>query len=693
MKTLALLALSIGICYGQLAGRFSGPVRYNDQAGQTTNGDTWFTLWGPYGIRTTMNDGTGINSSNNSNVAFFDQNSTLNTIVLKNALTGLGGFTETGIGDCSGSESVKSTNPVAYNGLYIIPIQCLDNTPPFPVAKSKLIFSTAADDGAHWARSEDAYAVSAASCTGGTVTLATASHTWAEGDIVFITGITPTGYNGTYTATSGSGSATLKYAALGCPAAYVSGGNVLGPATANVTPPTTSMWASGAALKPMFVQYCQDNVACAATVDSNGTYLNGITRNSTAENPIPFRVLKSDMESFPGDASKYTYWSSGTTYGALGSASVIQCIPAPGASPVSCTAANAGTVESITYVTDSAITGGGMYIMSSTAQTANVGGQALLWWSTHIYGPYTLFASNLFNFTHSSTGISYGFNNPVIATYSRLSTSPYQGLIKVQNEGDGNDYSLYNFDLLLTNGATETAPPATGKHITNGLRALWRMQPYAGWRTLLDSTGNYTASFGSGPSAAYSAKGLENGNPNVGSPANAEWTIDSGFNEDLTDFSMLVVGMTTNTDSTADCILCPNLGAANGIGIYAYLDSIRVNMFASEAINCGSNIAANVWFSKMIVRKGTAIYCFDIGGADRTSNTISGSSIGSTAHSFSSNVGFNLFYTGTLGTIGIWNRALCSTSLPGTCAAGQVDEVVKEFAAVRAESKYRGWGF
>ncbi len=366
----------------------------------------------------------------------------------------------------------------------------------------------------------------------------------------------------------------------------------------------------------------------------------------------------------------------------------------PGASPVPCVDANAGTVESITYITDSALAGGGAYLMTSTAQTANVGGQALAFWATNIYGPYTLFASNLFNFTHAATGISYGFNNAVVATYTRLSSAPYSGLVKIQAEGDGNDYSLYNFDLLLTDGSSvETAPPATGKHLTSGLRALWRMQPYAGWRTLLDSAGNYSASFGSGPSAAYSAFGLENDNPNVGSPANASWTIDSGFAEDLTDFSMLVVGMVTNTDATADCILCPNLGAANGIGVYEYLDSIRVNMFAAEAINCGSNIVAGTWYSKLLVRKGTAIYCFDVNGVAPVSATIAGTSIGSTPHSFGSNVGFNLFYTGTLGTVGIWNRALCSSVIPGSCSAGQPDEVSKEFGVVRAEGKSRGWGF
>ena len=69
--------------------------------------------------------------------------------------------------------------------------------------------------------------ITAGSWAAGVVTLTTnTAHGVAVGSVIVISGISPTGYNGTYVATTGTTGSTLKYALASDPGAYVSDGDL-----------------------------------------------------------------------------------------------------------------------------------------------------------------------------------------------------------------------------------------------------------------------------------------------------------------------------------------------------------------------------------------------------------------------------------------------------------------------------------
>ena len=67
--------------------------------------------------------------------------------------------------------------------------------------------------------------VTGASWSGGTATISHSGTTFAIGSVVTVTGISPTGYNGTY-AITGSSSGQIQYAIAADPGTYSSGGSL-----------------------------------------------------------------------------------------------------------------------------------------------------------------------------------------------------------------------------------------------------------------------------------------------------------------------------------------------------------------------------------------------------------------------------------------------------------------------------------
>lgn len=75
--------------------------------------------------------------------------------------------------------------------------------------------------------------VSNASWTGGTVTITSNNHGFLAGDVVDVAGITPSGYNGTYTVATASTN-SFTYALVSDPGSYSSGGTVSGDVYNNI---------------------------------------------------------------------------------------------------------------------------------------------------------------------------------------------------------------------------------------------------------------------------------------------------------------------------------------------------------------------------------------------------------------------------------------------------------------------------
>lgn len=688
-----------------LSAQWGGPV-----INANSFGDTWWLMDTSNGLRTTCNDCTGISGSNNSNVAFLSESSDLNTIALINGMTGLGTSSQLHLGMCAANEYIKAAPPISYKGKYVWPMFCQLSTAPNTRQNNTLQFSTSGNDGANWARLQDTFLTTSvgSTCLAGVLTLATASGTFASGSkyIVNNTGLVA---DGMYTAAVGSGASLLVVNSVTCVGSY-SNGYVQGPATTTSSPWTSALFATGSMVYMAYAQICVDNTGCSATPDSTDTYLVGIGLDGNEANPISFRILKSDFDLNPNDASKYEFWVSGSTYtSTIGSAGTPQCV-------VNGVTANCNTnnfrLPAVTYVADAALPGGGQYFVTTYCF------ETCLWQADSITGPFTLVSRRPTD-NATSPPIQQAFASTAASLYVPISSSPYKARIKVQSGGTfTSTYKVAYFDVSLSQLTPNNSPlfnraPVPGvagggqwRHSTNGLVAAWQMQQFGDGTTLLDTAGNYPIAM-SGNTAAPTKSildgfGFENTNPSF----NATWgsnggamRVPTGFNLDMGAFSVLLVAKSDLVGATQIALQGPTT-AGNGFQfLYSTISStmrfnVRAGVTAGEVAVCPS-VAANTWFAMIAMRDATGkLYCFLKGTtAPAAGSATDTNSLGTYNLNIGSADGTSTnYWRGPIGEVVIWNRALCSTQIPGTCAAGQVDEIQKEFGIVHIQSRTFGWG-
>lgn len=334
-------------------------------------------------------------------------------------------------------------------------------------------------------------------------------------------------------------------------------------------PTTTDMWVGASSTAAFMhhaspISYCPDNVGCAATADSNATYINGVTYAGDYINYYAWRVLKSDFAA--RDITKYTYWTGGSTWSStMASATPMQVIipvsfgSATGAT-VNMTSLIVGFSPGVTYITDAAISGGGVYIM-----TTSFHGQTLALWSDASSGPWTLFATKPIT---DSTVVSMQFPSPVPGSYKQLTASPYSGMLKIQMSGSFtaanatptiNTYNLYAVDLLIANGPQ--APSRTlysslanrFNRPARGLLALWDFDTQSNGLTVRDKFGPYSFAMGQ----LLTAAGLQNNNSNSRyALQNGDFKISpgvasTGFNLSLSDITSGFMGTWQNVTTSS----------------------------------------------------------------------------------------------------------------------------------------------
>lgn len=127
-----------------------GTYFYNSQyPTRTTQGDTWFSLWGSSGARVSCNDCNGPNNAyGDANLAFMSiSNDALNI----QPINGFASYKSNSTGWPAGS-NWKSDGMVAYNNQYIWEVTQQNET-SFYQSSGSIISST--DDGASWCRPED----------------------------------------------------------------------------------------------------------------------------------------------------------------------------------------------------------------------------------------------------------------------------------------------------------------------------------------------------------------------------------------------------------------------------------------------------------------------------------------------------------------------------------------------------------
>jgi hypothetical protein len=706
-----------------LAATWSGPWRYNDaHPGSLSNGDTWLMMPTVNGIRVTCNDCNGIASSNSSNVAFFAESSDLTSVTFINGLTGLGGFAGANVGMCSNGRTVKSSSPISYNGWYLLPVRCqgqsgaVDN-------HGTLLFSTSGDDGAHWWRAQDSYPVSAGNWSAGVATLTTAAQSLAVGDLIVVSGCNPAAYNtlpGAVATVTGTDATHVTYTLGSNPGAYVSGCVVLGPGTASGSPAgngwSAAMFETGM-VRPFFAQYNTDNTPCCAGIDQNDLYLNGISLDGAASNPIVFRVLKSDFDLAPGDSTKYQYWTGvGSSYSPNpATAASPQCV-VDGVS-TACSAMGAACWEGVSYIQDVALPDGGQYFTISGCT-----GQQTIWTASHIYGPWTLVSGTSIIDDAYNPPVQYGFGNVIPQLYTSISSNPYRATIRVQSDGQWtSDYSIFHHDVTLSlkspnasrlfNSASTPGVAGNGsqyRHISSGLVALWRMQTtgdpsLGGTMTspIKDESAARAdinvANANCNPSMMTSVHGLENTNPAFNATwrtCGGAWAVPTGWGMDLADFSVLFVGKSDLT-GTQVAMAGPMSTTGTGFGWHVSGGAMKISIRGGATVDFACPPpSANVFFAYLAVRKGGATYCFKSNAAAATSAGTDSATLGASwnLRLGSASDQTTNYWRGTIGEIGIWSRALCSREIAGSCHPGQVDEVQREFQTVRTESGSRGWG-
>jgi hypothetical protein len=699
-----LVNTSVAVGSPGMRAAFSGPWLFQTQTGKTGNGDTWTMMQTVNGIRATLNDGHGINNEIpvGSNIAFYGESPDLSTFTLINGLSGLGAFNAPNFGICSNNGgTMKSQAPISFDGLYLLPVFCNNG---LNSAYPSIQVSTAADDGAHWWRIQDATPITSCSWSAGTATCTTPTQTTplTSGNLAIIEGVNPSGFNGTFTAAAGTNSTSVTFPLASNPGGYVSGGVVLGPGSANGTPHTTSLIDS-TTFRIWLAQYNTDNAACCGNLDGNNTYLQTLIYYGAAGKIFNMRIPKATW----WDSSTYQYWVSGNTYTSnMNAATDLSCV----VNGVASTCSSLGYIMSITYVSDPALPDGGQYLTIGSA------GQDAIWTASHIYGPWTLVSSSPID--PGSNPVSYGFANTIPSLYVPISSNPYKARIRVQEGGQyfTNFYYPIHRDVILSLATPNNSPvfnkAATAgiagrggplHHVDNGLQVLWQFQTYGDFLTspMPDVSGNgndvtLSAAIANPKYQMFSNLGMENTNPafNTGwQSQGGAWAVPSGFGQNLGDFSVLFVGQ-SDLNGTQVAMAGPLNTMGTGFGWYLTGGAMKLSIRggASADLTCPAP-APNTFFAYIGVRKGGTVYCFKSDTAAATSAGTDGTTLGSYnlwiggASDWASN-----FFRGTIGEVAIWNRALCSYQIAGSCRAGQVDEVQREFGVVRAESKTRGWG-
>ncbi len=697
---------------------WSGPTL---GTGTANSGDTWLLMDTVNGIRSIANDNLLVGSSPCGSCpcgraeSLWAISPSLSMVTLINSLSGFGDACgATNLGLCTGGNSIHNGSPFTYNGKYVLPMRCTTEN------YTTFTFSTSHDDWAHLFRAQDWTAVSAGSCAAGVATLTTSGSASVSGDLVMISHVGVVA-DREYTLTVGSNATTLIFSAT-CTGSGFTTGSAIGPGSANGVPYTTAMWDVASANNmghPMVVNYCVDNVGCSPVVDSNDTYLNGFSiKFNTYDNPIAFRVLKTDMDMYPGDATKYTYLQADGTYGALATAVELQCTIQGTTAP--CPSNWTSYFFGVSYFADAALPDGGQYIAAVSS------GQMGLLTASHISGPFTFVPAY---------PVSSAFTPPVPevsaisapSLYHSVSSSPYIATLRVQYAGyfiSAHYQQIYK-DLTLTLKQPNESPifnsaPTPGvagnggkyHHVESGLVAYWDMTS-ADLLTLKDQSMNaLDIPISSSPTPSVSplsnifitsAGGIENTN----STLNASWTslggawkVPTGFGQsagkgqNLGDFTVHFV--VKNDPATTQYLMGGPVGSAAGFAAWtsgASAGDIGVQILGTGAYVVCPAPSTNTWEDYIAMRKSGKLYCFR---STTATPTVSAGTDSTLLGTYNLNLGSasdtQPFWNGSIGTVLIWNRALCSTQVAGTCAAGQVDEVLREFTAIHLESPSRGWG-
>jgi hypothetical protein len=536
------------------------------------------------------------------------------------------------------------------------------------------------------------------------------------GDWIVVSACNPSAYNtlnntGMVQATSGTTGTTIKYPITSNPGSYVSGCRVFGPGSANGVPNTTGVYTGSG------------NMTHEAIIQGscNGTYCYFISSPGDFSYSIAGRIDQVCLTNNPQDSTCRQVWTGpGETYSSTVSAATPLTCYAGGISQTCGTAPSNNTVW---YVSDSSLPDGGRYFTFSSA------GQSGFMHAAKPYGPWfyedwsplqntsaTYPPVNLLSSVPSlwvSGGSTAGCVGSFVARTGTMFHSTYSPLIQYICLGIKTPSESLLFNQSPTQGHAGYGNQF--QHIQSGLIAFWDFTSYADILSLQDKGPNklnLPISAVHSPNGAppfqpqqfiSSYKGLENPNSalNTGWYAGAgqggNFVVDTTFNQGILSTGDFTTGAVFASTATGTQYLMSGTTTGN-VGfawkIVGTAVHFTVRNGASIDVTCPGTLSAGTMTAYIGMRYNGVGYCFRQGTTAPATAGSDSASLGTYTLSIGSfNGGTTNYLDGEIGGLYIWNRALCSTQIPGTCSAGQADEVQGEFSAMKAESATRGWGF
>jgi hypothetical protein len=708
-NSLGIPVMSPGFSLG-----YGGFWDYNTQSSphHTFGGDSLYLVYDGVGqLYTTADDTSGIDNRCNSNNAMFKLSLDLKTLSLANCFPGLGAINQSGLGMCT-SGSIHVNPPFAAGGWMGVGNRC-----DTMVSTNMAYQLTTVNDGwAHIIRSQDSTAVSAASWSGGVATLtlsATPGSAINAGDFIVVSGCDPGAYNTlpnmpqTVAGTSGT---TIKYNIASDPGTYVSGCRVWGPGSARGSPATAPIYAGAGNMV--------HEAIIAGSYD--GTYDYFISSNGAFAYSIAGRINRNCFVANPADKACREVWigpddiySSDAT-----SATPLTCITEGVSNSCGGFPSNVNAFR----VIDPNLPDGARYMALTGAGNSAFGSAAKPYgpWlvetpmpvlnTSVLYPPVATTGSTAQLYTGGPTTACVGVLSVYTGTMFKSTYSPLVQSICLRLK-DANMSKLFH------------AQPGPGRasygnqfgHIQHGLIAFWDFTPFADMATLQDKSANglnlliANVHNPNGPPAFLpelfitSPKGLENPNSALnggwyGSSAGqgGNWMVDTSFTDAILSGGDFTVGAVFSSTASGTQYLASGTTTGNvgwAFKIVGNAVHFVVRNGAAIDVTCPGALSVGVFSAYIAMRYQGTGYCFKIG---TTSPSVGGSDANSLGTYTLSIAGFNGgsadYLDGEIGGLYVWNRALCSSRVAGSCSAVPADEVQREFSVIKREGVSRGWG-
>jgi hypothetical protein len=469
--------------------------------------------------------------------------------------------------------------------------------------------------------------------------------------------------------------------------------------------PTTAMWSGSSIMSFAWpIQYTAGNQSLPASPDAADTYLNILTIDGNSVGAAKMhavRIAYSDLTASWYDATKYTAWSSGSTFGAFASAGNVQCI-------IPAKFGGAGTAHDCVQGTDfSHQHGNPVYDanLGSYFTTMFATGTMSIWSAPNFYGPWTMIDAYKMPIQSGATwttSLAPHFSGFVAASVATVTAGTntrariiFDGPFTQGNGGSpqsANKYGLYWVDVNITTSATTTPPATFGGYVSHfpNRHQFSDVNCYALW--MFDTVGAAIRDWCPGNAHPILASS-GSAEPKIMLPlskygmeaANHDWaTSGSGDNMQFNypwyvalpslgtlsgDYTVMGAGKRTTFVTTNSVFLGASNSADSSKAIEIYRTGVGNTMTFLQcqsvfgtctSIASTQTLADGNWFTFLFQRSGSTCKLYTSTQLTPQTAACSSASLALSTHrlnSFTSNFDATNFGSYTYSVLGLWTRA------------------------------------